>query len=254
MTKQRNKTDWRSTNRRKNSKLPLVPRNQVRPRKLTHTILYFGGRRTLNIRVQMSASAREGTMKDSVCGFINQTSLVPSTPEHRPPPAARTTVLLCQRLLVLPENGYRMIICNSDFLFAIRRCRLGGWRCAVVAQEVVEVARTSCTKSIMPAAVSPRIYAHKHNIYTRGDWWSTRRVGVRRRIQQYKYRGHENTRKFNVSVFSPLVIRLALLLPPSPPFSFTRVCNKNNNSYIRIHIYIYIYNTRKYGLKVNVVV
>jgi hypothetical protein len=127
MTKQRNNTDWRSTNRRKNSKLPLVPRNQVRPRKLTHTH---------NIILRWSANAEysranvgERTRGDDegFCLRFHQSNVSrPVHPEHRPPPAARTTVLLCQRLLVLPENGYRMIICNSDFLFAIRRCRLGG--------------------------------------------------------------------------------------------------------------------------------
>jgi len=57
-------------------------------------------------------------IKESFCCFINQTSPragYASTERHRrpPPPPARAPALLCRCLL--SRNGYRTIICNSDF-------------------------------------------------------------------------------------------------------------------------------------------
>lgn len=76
-------------------------------------------------------------MKDSVCGFINQTS-----PSRQPPLRTSTTAsrnhcgmysaIMSARFytfsiyLFPSRNGYRMIICNSDFLF--REPPVPGWR------------------------------------------------------------------------------------------------------------------------------
>jgi len=174
-----------------------VPRNQVRPRKHTHphthtTILllrWFS--RTPNTLVQVSVRPRWDD--EGFCLRFHQSNVLLPLPHPAHPPsaaAARTTVLLCQRLLVLSGNGYRMIICNSDFLFTVhatvacpgveaRRCCSG--------RAAVAVARTLCTKSIMPAAVSPYCYAHKHIIiiYTHWTrWLVVGRVGQCRRSEE----------------------------------------------------------------------